>query len=113
MSGWYASNYDHLDEVFSMHSMSTDAISACGTAMGSENYKCLDPAVSYKYSSTPTFVVQMLDSQSVSGAYSDNVTFVDTATAAWQSCLDPERKSSSCDSESVGLLENYLEDFVA
>lgn len=110
MSGWYPSNEDYLEEVFSRHSMSTDTISACSSAMGSEYYKCLDPAVSYKYSSTPMFVVQMLDSQSLSGAYLQNASFLQAATRAWTNCLGEH--PSSCDSEAVGVLEDYLEEFV-
>ena len=59
-----------------------------------EQYKCLDPRVSYEHSQTPMFVVQLLDSQSLAGAYAKNTTLAETSRAAWTNCM--ETSTAAC-----------------
>merc|ERR1719183_3108648 len=110
MSGWYATNTDKIADVFSMHQMQGVVAPGCAAAFSSEQYKCLQPENSYKYSETPMFVVQMFDSQSLAGAYADNSTMSQSARDAWDNCLDT--KHPNCDKDKALVLENYLEDLV-
>merc|ERR1719183_2366545 len=111
MSGYYATYLDNLENVYNLHQMQGVVAPGCAAALSSEPHKCLQPENSYKYSETPMFVVQMLDSQSLAGAYDDNATVCEAAKTAWGACL--ETPSPQCDKDGAAILEGYLEDFVS
>merc|ERR1719221_1130997 len=54
------------------------------------------------------FVVQMLDSQSLSGMYSAS----DDHTSAWIDCISDDSSRGTCNSDSIALLQEYLNNFV-
>merc|ERR1719157_111540 len=107
MSGWYARHPDEIEYVFNLHQMQGVVAPGCAAAMSSEQHKCLEPENSYKYSETPMFVVQMLDSVSLFGAFPDNDTLRVAHTDARDACLHAEHPH--CDSDDAALLENYLD----
>merc|ERR1719183_3367040 len=110
MSGWYATHVDKTEKVFEIHQMQNVVAPGCAAALSSEQHKCLQPENSYKYSETHMFVVQMLDSQSLAGAYADNDTMSAYSKDAWTDCLNT--KSPHCEKQEALALENYLEDLV-
>merc|ERR1719162_748090 len=112
MSGWYTSDWNDIEYTFGMHEMSGTISPGCRDALDeSEQYKCLDPRVSYEHSSTPMFVVQLLDSQSLAGAYAENTTLAETSRAAWTNCM--ETSTSACSDSDRSVLQGYLDELVA
>lgn len=111
MSGWYTSDANEIENTFSLHEMSQAIAPGCREALSeAEQYKCLDPRVSYEYSTTPFFVVQMLDTQSLAGAFWDNDTVLEASKVAWTNCMS--KTSGSCSSEERTILQDYLDGLV-
>jgi len=112
MSGWYTSDWNDIEYTFGMHEMSGTIAPGCRDALDeSEQYKCLDPRVSYEHSQTPMFVVQLLDSQSLAGAYAENTTLAETSRAAWTNCM--ETSTAACSDSDRSVLQGYLDELVA
>lgn len=112
MSGWYTANPNDIEYTFGMHDMSSTISPGCKSALGeSDQHKCLDPRVSYEHSSTPMFVVQLLDTQSLAGAYADDTTLEQSSKLAWQNCI--ETSTASCSDSDRSVLQGYLDGLVA
>jgi len=112
MSGWYTSDFNDIEYTFGMHEMSGTISPGCRDALDeSEQYKCLDPRVSYEHSSTPMFVVQLLDSQSLAGAYAEDTDLAETSKVAWTNCM--EGGGGACSDSDRGVLQDYLDGLVA
>lgn len=112
MSGWYASNTDKLEHVLELHQMHGAIAPGCAAAFPNEQHKCLEPENSYRYSKTPMFMVQMLDSQSLAGYFANNDTMSKSSKSAWDACLDT-KITTHCDKDDATILEEYLEGLVS
>jgi len=108
MNGWYVEGgLDGLGEVkdlFTLANMKNAISPSCDAAMGEERYKCIDPATSYRYSTSNIFATQVFD-------YTFQWNSTDEVTSAYNSCLSEESSAGQCDDDSVNLLQGYLDNF--
>ena len=65
MNGWYVEfGLDGLGEfkdLFALASIMNAMSPACDAAMGDERYKCIDPAIRYRCSTSNIFATQAFD----------------------------------------------------
>ena len=100
MNGWYVKGgFDGLGEIkdpFNLASIKNAISPACDAAMGDERYNCIDPAFSYRCSTSNTFATQVFD-------YTFQWNSTDEVTSAYNSCLSNESSAGQCDNDSGNL----------
>ena len=77
---------------------------AFDAVLGDERYKGIDPAISYRYSTSNIFVTQISD-------YTLQGNSADEVTSAYNSCLSDVSSAGHCDDDIVNLLQGYLYNF--
>lgn len=105
INGWYANGEaDEMKYMFDLANMKTAISPKCAAAFSAEDaYKCLDSAVSYEYSTSPTFLIQSFD---YTFAWSNSDPSLKTA---WTNCL--HEPTGACDADGVDLLQEHLTNF--
>lgn len=104
MSGWYPMSAPSQKEGFLLHNMTAAIVPRCRKKFpANEQWKCIHSDVAYQYSTTPMFVVQLLDYHGISALGKRTL-------SAWHKCLF--NNQSSCGATGIENLEGYLESVV-
>jgi len=106
INGWYISDHSELASMFTLQNMGNVISPKCKDAFSSaEQYKCLDPATSYRYTESKMFMTQILD-------YTFEWNVTDSVKSAYNNCLSTEDPSGQqCTEEDVDLLQSYLTNY--